>query len=795
MKKIVISLAFITLGISSITSQTNKNTALCNKNKSNFKVVQQPIIAINSIDNLVANNKSSIPMSRIAAFNSQLKRFSLLQNKHITTVNSVVNFKSSTPLLKMKASKDTTFYEGFESFDGKTLNWIPANWTQLNLAPNTAYVAGDSINPTWSVNPSNDYADPSNGKSMAWVDKDKNSKPQDVWLVSPAFTPATEDYINFDFFYNPCMMYVDYTNSTDSTNVFDFKKANATMQLYISIDNGTKWTLLWDAIDDASQFDNANIESWLYTFGTWNTIQKSLATYAGQSAKIAFRYVGKRGGSMGLDEICVRQLQPAALYKRPHGYFILGLTTDYRKNKASVLLGPAYEKAVWENYSNLDSKSFLWTFADPKIANTSANSTEKNLEVLYKPLGTTVPTLKATGGAKDSTYSWGKAGSSYFVTGDSSNPVGAGNYDLLQGYSDFEETKSPGSYFFGTRADSTIDAIANYFEKPVHRYILDSLWVNVGEFAAPATTEFKLIIHRVNSKGFITDTIATAVCKAADLMVVDNGYNTMIFKGFTSVDSTNGLEVVNDYLEISDAILVELTGFNKKGITFAPFAQLNESPTGESNAYVYYNAKDSVGKITRRLVGSPDYIGARTSFFFNIAASYSYLQPDDSIFVAPISGGSKTFKVDALYSPQGWWLDTELPSWLSSDSTFNATTGEVTYTLKAAALPSEVKSRSAIVKVLTFGADMSINVYQGDYTGLTSLNTSNTKVISKGASYELTYSADFNSVSIYNLTGQLSNKFRLSPSGKTTIPASNFPTGVVLFKFSGKNSETVKVVR
>lgn len=795
MRKVLLSFALIVVGITLVTSQSIKSGTSNKKMTTNVKVVQAPIVTTNNFTKSILHNKVAVHRNRIAARNSHSRKMSLLRKMHLKHDNHVSNFKSRTPLLRMKASTDTTFYEGFESYNGTTRNWLPTNWTQLNKIPKTAYVVGDSINPTWSINPANDYTDASMGNSMAWVDWDENSKSQDVWLISPAFTPATEDYVNFDFFYNPYWMYFDNVNSTDTTDVFNFKKANATMQMYVSIDNGANWVKLWDAIDDVSQFNDYNIEDWFYSSGSWNTIYKSLAAYAGKSVKIAFRYVGKDGDSMGLDEISVRQIHPAAMYARPQGYFFLGLTTDFRNSQSTYLLGPAYEKAIWNNYSNLDSQSFLWTFADPIIDKATVTSTEIHPEVFYKPDGYAIPTLKAIGGAKDSTYSWGELGKSYFVTGDTSNPLGAGNYDLTLGIDDFQDSQAPGSYFFGTRADSTIDAIANYFEKPVHRYILDSLWVSLGEFSAPTGTEFKLIIRRVNDQGYLADTIATSVCTTADVVNIDKGYNTMLFKGFTNVDSITGLEVINDYLEINDAILVELTGFNKKGITLSAFAQSGDSPTGESNAYVYYNSKDSLGKVTRKLYNAANYIERYTSFLFNLAASYSYLQPDDSIFVAPISGGSKTFKVDAPYSPDNWWLEADLPAWISSDSTFNATTGEITYILKAAALPSEIKGRAAIVKVFTYGADMTINVTQGDYTGLASTKTSNTKVINNGASFELSYSNDYKSVSIYNLAGQMINKFNLSASGRTSIPATNFAKGVIVFKFNGKNTETVKVVR
>jgi hypothetical protein len=748
----------------------------------------------NTVKSMVLK-KTSVARNKIAFQNKKLnlKRLAILHNLSKKQSNRIFNYKSKTPLLKMKAGTDTTFYEGFEGYNGTANDWIPSKWTELNKTT-VKYVAGDSLNPTWASSAGNDYAAPSGGKSMAWVDWDDVPRKQDVWLVSPALTPKSGDYLNFDFFYNPIWMYIDWKKSTDSTSVFNFKVPNATMQMYVSTNNGSTWTMVWDAIEDAGQFDATSIMNWAYSAGSWNTIQKSLEAYAGKSIKIAFRYVGIDGDSMGLDEISVRQLIPAAFYSRPKGYFFLGLTTDFSNAKSDLMLGNAYETATWLNYSNAESKSFVWNFQDPK---TSSNFVSTDLDaVVTYPVGQyKVPTLVATAGTRDSSYTWGTSvDGAYFATGGSGFGLGAGNYDLNEYIYDYPADTLGNNYLFGNSADNTIDALANYFEKPTHRYLLDSVWISLSKFSAPAGTEFKLIIHRVTDEG-LGDTIATAVCKAEDVMTLDTDYHTMLFKGFTSLDSITGLVVKNDYLEINDAILVELTGFNKKGVKLAAYAQGYDSPIGESNAYIFYNSKDSTGAVSRLIYNASDYIGAYTSLLFNLGATYSYIQPNENTFVAPKVGGSKTFNVDAYYSPNEWWLEADLPNWLTSEQTFNETTFAITYTLKAAPLPVGVTGRGAQVKVFTYGADMTINVSQGDYTGLTTSKLSTTKVLSNTNSFDLTYSSDFTSVKIYNVSGQMISDYDLPATGKLSVSANNMKKGMYLFKFQGKNSETTKVIR
>lgn len=795
MKKTLLFFAVVAMGISLITAQSVKNVASNKGKATHAKVAEMQVSKSTNVTKAVNQQKTYVLRNKIALKGNNAHSKRMAMHNKLAHSKRIGNFKSRTPLLKMKASKDTTFYEGFESYNGTTLNWIPSNWTEL-VKNSTTYVTGDSINPTWSVNPENSYAFPSVGNSMAWVDWDgvgDVARAQDVWLVSPALTPISGDYINFDFFYDPYWMYIDYNNSTSTSDAFNFTKANATMQMHVSVDNGTTWTKVWDAIDDAGQFNESNIYD---AYPSWNTIQKSLEAYAGKTIKIAFRYVGKDGDSMGLDDISVRQLLPAALYVRPQGYFYLGLSPDYYKTSANLMLGHAYQSATWYNYSNQDSKSFTWTFDDPSNSSATITSTEVHPEVLYPYGEFKVPSLKATAGTRDSIYTWGTSSSgAYFIAGGSADlgtrTFGVGNYDLISEYINY--IFAPNDYCFGTGPDNSVDAIANYFDKPAHRYLLDSIWINLGQFAAPAGTEFKLTLRRVVD-GYLADTIATSVCTTERVLQPMTGYFTMPFKGFTTIDPSTGLDVTNDYLEISDAIFVELSGFNVPNVTLSAFSQITDTSYGESNAYVYYNQKDTTGANVRTLLGGSDYIGA-TSLLFNLGVTYSYIATPDTSFVAPIAGGNKTFTVDSWYSPDAWWLDASLPEWLTSEQTFNSSPWAITYTLKATALPAGVTGRGTVVKVITYGAEMNLKVTQGDYTGLSTATATNTQVINKGNSFDISYTSDFKSVAIHNAAGQLISKYELPVGGRLTIPANNMNKGIYLFSFNGKNAETKKVIR
>ena len=199
MKKEILFLIVIALGITFLNAQPQK-TGLSYYDAKHSKMVgielEKSAISAQLSTEKVFENRIDITEK-----NEHFTQLSSNQKKALKHTNKVLsNYQLSTPLLIMNATKDTTFYEGFESYDGIAKDWIPSNWTEITKT-STNYVTGDSINPTWAVRKSNRYTRPSKGNSMAWIDYNHTNNLQDEWLISSAFTPASGDYINFDFFF------------------------------------------------------------------------------------------------------------------------------------------------------------------------------------------------------------------------------------------------------------------------------------------------------------------------------------------------------------------------------------------------------------------------------------------------------------------------------------------------------------------------------------------------------------------------------------------------------------------
>jgi|GEM_PF-6613762 len=69
------------------------------------------------------------------------------------------------------------------------------------------------------------------------------------------------------------------------------------------------------------------------------------------------------------------------------------------------------------------------------------------------------------------------------------------------------------------------------------------------------------------------------------------------------------------------------------------------------------------------------------------------------------------------------------------------------------------------------------------------------KVVRTGDDYKITYPADFTSLKVYSVTGQLVNQYQLPATGETTISGANLTSGAYMLRFDGTKSETVKIVR
>lgn len=689
-----------------------------------------------------------------------------------------------------------SFTESFETYNGVDLNWIPTNWTEQNKTGNT-FVNDGTPNPTWHITEGGDQR-PSVGKYMAWVNY-AEGKNQDEWLISNPFTLGKgEEYIYFDANYSSFYMYIDYNAFLQTGQIsFDFTKPTATLQAYVSTDNGQNWEMIWDAHEEAGMYNNSNIND--YKVAKWHSIKKSLIKYSGKSIKIAFRYVGKDGDAMGLDNIEIRALSPDTYYQRPKGYFYLGYTQNFTRTAVDFTYGAPYEEATWINKSGEEADAFNWTFPDPDIDNKTFTTSAKNPKVTYPNGIFKMPLLRASAGLNDSTYIWGTAqNGSYFLLGGQPNfgwgTIGVGNYDRTKGIAAYRFKND--DYVFGTDSTNRLFSVVNYFEKPQKKYVLDNIWINFGRFEAPPETEFKIIIHKfkTNAMGQIIfgDTIAWCSALAQDVTNPVTGFYSLNFHGFTNFDPKSGLDATKEYLEIEDAILIEFTGFaNNPAIKLGVFSQRLNSSGNENNAYVILNYNGS-----RVVLSSNQYISSSTSLLINLGLTYSYLQVENNLVLLSAQSNTKKVVINSNYQPDDWWLIEALPDWLTAKYNYDTKSMVSSIDFTAKTLPDGLDMREAIVKIATYGSDLVLNVKQDRFTGIQETDLSAaTRVLSFENTFDLIYSSEFQNVAILNTAGQIIGNYNLPSIGNLTLSSSGLAKGMYIFKFSGKANKSIKIIR
>ena len=731
-----------------------------------------------------------------------------IQNPARQAVDKVLKRNSAITRAETRATTPV-FFEGFEGWDGEAFDWIPAGWVDESKAGHVA-VDGET-NLTWTTTGAG-FVAPTEGDYMGRVQvsipsEEAPAQTQDEWLITPSFTPQSDNNLYFDMNYSPGWMLLD-------LNSFQFTASNTTLEVQISEDNGVTWAKVFDALDEARKLTEDELWDDLYSYGgTWLTIKINLSAYVDKEIKVAFRYVGIDGESICLDAVTVTDPSPEALYVVPSGYFYYGMDENYSFfATANAVLGPAYEEARWYNYSNFDSEAFNWQFTDPTFESAEpVVLTDINPTIEYPYAIVDVPTLEASAvaGKYTSSYQWGGEAANLMMTGGGStytfsgqtepSQMGAGNYDNSLGFT-MGRVQS-GGYVFGTNnaafwAPFELDAIANFYEKPLHEYMVERFWIHAGNFAASPDAELTLTIRRVNDLGQLTDTIATSVCYANEVIhAYDNGgtgYYSIPFT-FKTIDPETGREV-DTFLEIKDAIFVEMKGFTDGTVTsLAPFFQYYDHPSYNSYAYVYLN-RTVDGQTTRSLYSAPNAIGAYTSFLFNMDAVYPWMFADENRFEAPVGGGTKNFNISTYFVPESWYLTEELPGWITLGTVENLGGGVCALPVTAAALGSE-PGRYAEITVRSYASEVKLVVTQGDVTGVSTETVSVVNAVRNGDNFELSYPAEMNAVTVINAAGQVVASYKLSENGKFSVPTANLSKGLYILKFNGEKSATVKILK
>lgn len=211
------------------------------------------------------------------------------------------------------------FFESFEGYQSQFgLNWIPQGWSKINTpehAPTDLAVA-HNINNSWYVYYTLDgygFTATPDGECDAFIhfgyddQRDgygSSDARQDEWLVTPAITLGSDETLGFYLEAEPFSVYpIDW----NTWSVASRAHAECNMKAMITTDNGQSWSEIWDY--EQAYISTLDDNYILDSMFEWNRFQISLADYAGQTVKIAFRYMRDEGdfvgNSMCLDAVTI----------------------------------------------------------------------------------------------------------------------------------------------------------------------------------------------------------------------------------------------------------------------------------------------------------------------------------------------------------------------------------------------------------------------------------------------------------------------------------------------------------
>ncbi|MDR1980280.1 MAG: T9SS type A sorting domain-containing protein [Tannerellaceae bacterium] len=714
------------------------------------------------------------------------------------------------PKAGVLVAAEGSFFEGFEGWDGETLDWIPEGWvdeSKENTPSNLVDAAGDVYNFTWQTTEGGGLGQtPTEGIYSAFIqfstfyltDDEENpvapATHQDEWLISPSVTIDRPDYVwDFDMYYDPFWSLLDY-------ETMEFGELRTVVEALISTDNGATWTKKWDNRANAAQYTEDELWNFILEEpAPWVKVTIDLSEYAGQTIKTAIRYINDDGESAYVDAVTIGYPPLEVSYRRPGGYLISGFSEDYYLLNANIIVGNAYTPTQWKaNVKNADAVS--WDFGG-----TIFNETNPIITLPYELYDT--PVLSASNAGGTAEFQLGVEGEdNYMLLGGTNTwdveeeepkSFGLGNYDIQYRFTYYSDLNAEGF------PEYTFKGAANYFEKPTGKYIFETLNVHAGNVVAKEGEPVKLEIYAMDNEGRKGRLLASSEAYPDDFIVgeVDDGYiyHTVPFK-FKEVDPETGREE-DTYLEINSAFIAEFTNYESADVFF----QYEDHPTGDNYGYgVFEEGYLSLGA---------------TSALFDLDASFPFLVTETNDesetgnkYAAPDEGGTKEFKITTLWTPEGWWLEEELPDWIELGEPVSDGTGVVTLPVTVAPLPSlaslanraivaspdGVTGRNADIKLVSYGCSLTLKIKQGDasYTGISTIvRTSAVKAVRQGDTFLLSYPNGTTAVAVYTLAGQKVSEHTLNASGRYTLPAADLSKGVYLLKFSGKTTETLKVIK
>lgn len=537
--------------------------------------------------------------------------------------------------------------ESFEEWDEQDMFWLPDGWT----AKRTASFM-DRENPhTWAVQKQLNiyYPAPMDGKYYATCYYNDDAE-QDEWLYSPAVTPGEGEFLTYFVtlrpFYLFDMQYFDRTTETFSQLV-----STADLKLYISVDGG-EWQQMQSLFDLYKEENLSELyEQAHYGYMSHRKMFLDMAPYVGRQVRFAFRYHGKGGETLWLDDIRVTKPSLTAGYQLPSSKLFLGMTPDFEQLSGFIFL-PDETPLTWMNTSSFEAQTFDWQYTDTHDYARVSRSSDAVLTTTYtgyvpraeqvsgKENIISLPTLNVggVGGLSDSfTHPYGK-----MLVGGKAELVGEDGEVLQTGASFCHPSQgtdlmiaSTGAPYFGVGdgnkalwtnlfgVEAEVTGVGMLVTEPQKAWQLRGLHIQgIGNIIRPY--RLSVSVHKFNVYGSVEEEpLATAVIDEADIV--------------SQPDPMTGLTrytlpfVFEDVFTLDRDVIFMLDGLPQAATWFAPLQTAQyEEVIDDSHAIFQYNYIDGgqayMGMNYVSNLGVYDDNGlpqaCATNFFFNFDMAY-----------------------------------------------------------------------------------------------------------------------------------------------------------------------------
>lgn len=653
------------------------------------------------------------------------------------------------------------FRESFEDWDGETTDCLPEGWDEISHAdpPHETYHT-NGLNITWEIVGQRWADEPQDGQYYARIENYFYSEnglivngAQDEWLISPEVEiPDNSQALYFTLGYHPGWVLCDGKS-------LDFTSITNVMEVHISRDGGATWQMMWDCLPAARSLSRNELIADLSSTGCiWLPVRIALHDFAGDKIRFAFRYVGKGGASMNIDDVQIRQPQPGeeypefsdtsvkptnfyAHYGIPEGCFYYGDNDDLYLLPGGVIL-PAHTDVTFPNDSNVPSDAkFEWTYTDPDTYNfsysdfTYKKTTEKDLTLHTGSFNfSTLPVLKASftipATERDTTVTFNRyifdgPRSSYWQVGgapgedyygrDSEqrprNSYGFSAYDQNLGASAYFGDTAFTSYMFGSGPmveEAGATGFASIFHKPAAPYQIAGGLRVAMYYEVEASARLRVSLHqasKVNETTWIIgDEIAHATTTGNELRAAGKGFpgSDMQWSRFLFPKLYDANEQEIKPL-IDDAIAVVIEGWNEGG--FKTFA-------------VMTNGTDPYTETCALWTGGPLGNTARAYYehyalAVTLNAHFPYLYTDTPDVAVPAGGGSTSLTIDQYRYLMPYDIE-GLPEWLKAENVKDESLSRFNNTLTLTALPngSGMERTATLLLTVDDGSRLTLTVTQ-----------------------------------------------------------------------------------